>query len=352
MDVDPYLVAWCAINHKDRKHDHIHITLCRILLNGSLWDHANDVPRAIKACAQIERESMQLIGRQLHIHDRSPKDKRSLSMSELKLKEQGLVVSREFIQQIVDQVIKSRPHGISLTDFVRELKTLGVEARPLFSEGEFNGISYGADGISWPGGKLGKAYTNTGLFARGVIDEAESGGMDADSVRTTALAPSSMQPAPDALLTSAPGQHEISCRALEAALANAKKQFDKAHQSGVQEHLVFMAVDMVVALASAIETTFQLPEGSLGSWAYSPAAGFNAVPPTHVEGADLENLARAQGSLAVQISKLIEALESGDMEKMPEMADRRFQALREQFTEANRETTDHDLCSVDQHHAN
>jgi hypothetical protein len=169
MGIDPYKAAWCAIQHRDKpSHDHTHITVSRVLPDGSLWDRAHDAKRAMEACTEIERESMQLIGRQLHQHDRTPAQKRSLTMGERKMIEKGHPVIREIITKKVDDVLKAHPAGIGLTDFVAEMKKAGVEARPYLPKGEFKGMSYSAQGVSWPGSKLGTAYTNVGLIERGV----------------------------------------------------------------------------------------------------------------------------------------------------------------------------------------
>lgn len=168
MGIDPDRAAWCSVAHRDRPHEHSHLTVSRVLPDGSLWDRANDVRRAIEACAEIERESIRLIGRQLHQHDRTPTQKRSLTMGERKMKEKGLPVSREIITKKVDDVLKAHPAGIGLSDFVAEMKKAGVEARPYLPKGEFKGMSYSAQGVSWPGSKLGTAYTNVGLIERGV----------------------------------------------------------------------------------------------------------------------------------------------------------------------------------------
>ena len=173
MGINPYKAAWCAIQHRDKpSHDHIHITLSRVLPDGSLWDRAHDAKRAMEACAQIERESMQLIGRQLHQHDRTSTEKRDLTMGERKMKEKGLPVIREIITKKVDDVLKAHPAGIVLTDFVAEMKRVGVEARPYLVRGEFKGISYSSGGLSFSGSKLGTAYTNLGLIERGVRHQA------------------------------------------------------------------------------------------------------------------------------------------------------------------------------------
>jgi len=84
------------------------------------------------------------------------------------MREKGLPVVREIITQKVDGVLKAHPDGIGLTDFIAEMKKVGVEARPHLPKGEFKGMSYSVHGISFPGSKLGIAYTNAGLIARGV----------------------------------------------------------------------------------------------------------------------------------------------------------------------------------------
>lgn len=331
MGINPDRAAWCAIHHRDKPtHDHVHLTLSRVLPDGSLWDRANDARRAMEACAQIERESPQLIGRQLHTHDRTPKEKRGLTMGERQIEsKEGRIVSREFIQLQVDQVIAAHPKGIELSDFVAELKKVGVESTPYLPKDSWKGMSYSAQGISWPGGKLGTSYTHTGLQARGVWHR-EGGHGHAEAA--------ALKPSP----TVTPAQAEIARQALDKARAGTKKQIDEAQQAGVSEHLIRMALAMAKAMARLIESMFHLPKGALGSWEYTPQSGARAVPPTPSEGADLAALAQAQARLAVQLNKLTEALKTGDTDKLPEMQDSRFKELREQFIEANRETAGHD----------
>lgn len=334
MGVNPDRAAWCAVNHKDRPHDHAHLTLSRVLPDGSLWDRAHDVKRAIEACAQIERESVQLIGRQLHQHDRTPKEKRGLTRGEREIENREVrIVSREFIQLQVDQVIAAHPKGIELSDFVAELNKVGVEAMAYLPKNSWKGMSYTAQGISWPGGKLGTNYTHTGLQARGVWHR-EGGHAHSEAGATSVLKPSTT--------TVTPAQAEIARQALDKARAGAKKQFEEAHQAGVQEHLIRMAMALALMAARLIESLFRLKPGALGSWEYSSTFGVRAVPPTPSEGADLTALAQAQAKLAAQLNKLTEALETGDMEKLPEIQDSRFKALREQFAAANRDASGHD----------
>lgn len=337
MGIDPGKVAWCGIHHVEKQHDHIHITLSRVLPDGSLWDRAHDVKRAIEACAQIERESPQLIGRQLHQHDRTPKDKRSLSVGERCMKQKGLPVIRELLQEKVDKVLADHPQGIGLQEFVAELQMVGVEARPYLPKGKFAGMSYSAEGISFPGGKLGSKYTNTGLLERGVrYQEGDGAPTESVGVDVPTPAPSEQKP------TVTPEQAALARQALDKARAGTKKQIDEAHQAGVSEHLIRMALAMALMMARLIETLFRLPKGTLGSWEYTPQAGVRAVPPAPSEGADLAALTRAQAKLAVQLNKLTEALQSGDMDKLPKLEDERFKKLREQFAEANRHAAGHD----------
>ena len=139
-----------------------------------------------------------------------------------------------------------------------------------------------------------------------------------------------------------PGQAEIARQALDKARAGAKKQFDEAHQAGISEQLIRMAMALAQAMARLIESMFRLPKGSLGSWEYTQQAGPRAVPPVPPEGADLAALAQAQAKLAANLNKLTEALQTGDMDKLPDLPDSRFKALREQFSAANREAQGHE----------
>lgn len=325
MGVNPDKAAWCSINHKDRPHDHAHVTLSRVLPDGSLWDRANDVRRAIDACAQIERESMQLLGRQLHQHDRTPKEKRGLTRGEQEIEQRvGRIMSREFIQLQVDQVLKAHADGIGLFEFVNELKGLGVEATPYLPKGQFKGMSYSAQGISWPGGKLGAGYTNTGLIERGVRYESEGSTAPTD-------APPASVPAAPAL---APVDPAAARKALDKARSSARDELNQARQAGVSEAMIKMAVWLAAMMARLLEIVLRLPQHSLGRFDYTPTAGVTTPAPTPAPAEDLARLARGQDALSKQLDQFTHAIRTGDLGDLPKLADERYMEVRQQLIQA------------------
>jgi hypothetical protein len=336
--------AWASWIHRDTDFDHAHIVFLRSMGDGSLWNREFSARRAIEATAQIERE----FG--LRTHDRTPKkEKRALTRKEKELeqllgKEGKKLNKSEIIKQIdaaTERLQAEHPAGYSLAQFSEALKSRGIEVEAYAPKGRLSGLKYARDGMWVSGSTLGSAYSPNGLFQRGLLDlHAEVLGAPTDAPKAPAMAlelpisvPTSAAQTEKAIT---PAQAEIAGKALDKAKVDAQKQFQEAHQVGVSEHLIRMALAMALMLAKVIERMFGLQPGALGSWEYTPQGGPRAVPPTPTAGADLTALAQAQAKLAAQLNKLTEALKTGDMNKLPELPDERLKALREQFAAANR----------------
>ena len=186
MDV-PDGAAWVAVYHGDVDHDHIHITLLRILPNGSLWDEEWSAKRAIKACAALETRH------HLASHDRTPKPKDSPTRAEIEIfkrqqKKGQLIMSREQIQKAVDQVLANYPPplGIDFFELQRELSAHQppIDLQASMPKGKFRGVSYQLGLYKFPGSKIGHEYS-VGLVARGV----QMPGTATDSTRAESQVP-------------------------------------------------------------------------------------------------------------------------------------------------------------------
>lgn len=166
----PAAAAWVAVHHGEVDHDHIHITLLRTLPDGTLWNEERSAKRAIKACAVLEARH------QLASHDRTPKPKNAPSRAEIEIfarqqKKGKPVMSREYIQSAVDQILADYPppKGIDFIDLQRLLADMKppIDLQASMPKGIFRGVSYQFDSFKWPGSKIGREYS-VGLVERGV----------------------------------------------------------------------------------------------------------------------------------------------------------------------------------------
>ena len=161
----PPTAAWAAVRHNDRGHDHIHLTLLRCQADGSLWDRAHDVRRAISATAQIEEK----FGLNVHSRERSARSRPSQIERQIADRKGQKMTTKEQIQIAIDEIVLAHPQGLEFDEFSRQLKEKhGIEARASVTQkGRLQGFSFGAGGVALPGSKLGTDYS-LGLLARGV----------------------------------------------------------------------------------------------------------------------------------------------------------------------------------------
>lgn len=76
-------------------------------------------------------------------------------------------MSREKIQEQVDQILADHPDGIDFEAFQGLLQDANIEVQAYAPGGILKGVSYSFDSFKWPGSKLGRQYS-AGLTDRGV----------------------------------------------------------------------------------------------------------------------------------------------------------------------------------------
>lgn len=147
MGFDLDKAQFVIVRHKDRPHEHIHITVNRVQLDGSVVDDSFYKWRSHAACRVAEREA-----------GLSAFDERTQSKG-------GLLHD---LRQAVDQA-KAAADG-DLSRFKSSLEAQGlklVEHRA--STGRMQGVSYETpDGRIYKGSALGKAYAAAGLQKSGL----------------------------------------------------------------------------------------------------------------------------------------------------------------------------------------
>jgi Relaxase/Mobilisation nuclease domain len=162
---DPSQAAWCAVRHTDRNHDHLHITVVRVLKDGSLFSIQNDAFKAKKVTAELEQKY------QLATHSRERAERRAPSIFETSAKKRnGKMSSKEQIQNFVDQILANADGEIEFAELQKRLAEKGIEIKDSVTQkGRLQGFSYldKATGVAVSGSKLGADYS-LGLLTRGV----------------------------------------------------------------------------------------------------------------------------------------------------------------------------------------
>lgn len=315
LDKSPY-AAW---PHDETEHQHVHCLALLIDRDGNRVNDFQNFKKCEKAARRIEQE--------LGLKPPTPVPKEGRFRNGEKVKKVTEAARRKGINVVIDPkpIWAAVQISVGPEDLAQRLKKDGLDVE--FSRRE-TGEIYG-----W---KIRPAGAEHAIKASSISRQLSWTNVEAEINKNKQR---EGDKAPALSITHA--QADVARQALDKAQANTKKQFDQAHQTGVQEQLIRMAVAMARLAARLVETLFRLPQGSLGDWNYTPQ-GVAAIPPTPSAGVDLTALASAQAKLAAQLNKLAEALQTGDMDKLPKLEDERFKKLREQLAEANRHAAGHD----------
>ncbi|MCG9892587.1 MAG: relaxase/mobilization nuclease domain-containing protein [Thermosynechococcaceae cyanobacterium MS004] len=149
------------VQHHDREHrngvQHWHIATSAIALNGKWVNDSFNRPKLRK----IEPELEQQFGLQ-QTTVRAVRDRHNLTTGEYRLKERsGKVLPKEKLWQLIQKATEGKP---TMTEFVERIQRSGASVQLYgLEQGSARGISYGVDGVAFPGGKLGPAYSFNGV---------------------------------------------------------------------------------------------------------------------------------------------------------------------------------------------
>lgn len=188
LGLDPETHAWAAYRHHDRAHDHVHLTVTRNDLSGTLWNDGRSILRAIRAAQEIEIE-MNL--------QRTPglgsdaTRRRNPSPGELGLaRSTGQVPTRIGLQRATDAALAGSK---SFPDFVERLTAAGVQLLPNGHTGTVSGLSYRlldhspGQASTYKGSSLGRAYSWKYIAAKTNFDSERDAALIA-SLRAAAQA--------------------------------------------------------------------------------------------------------------------------------------------------------------------
>ncbi len=174
MGLNPDTAAWVAVRHTDHHYDresprdHVHLTVLRQQVDGSLFNIANDVFRSKKVTEQLE------IKHQLTKHNREPAQRRVPTVAQQSaFKRTGKMATQQTIQNKVDQVFSEEKNNLSFPTLKEKLHQKRIGIKPKITKGRLMGFSYEdfSTGVKMPGSKLGTDYS-LGLLTRGLKFDA------------------------------------------------------------------------------------------------------------------------------------------------------------------------------------
>lgn len=155
MCVDQGNHQYVAIRHRDRAHDHVHIVVNRIGIDGTVWNPRFDARRAIQVCQELERE-YGLIRTEGLEHKKlgSP----SLSRAEIAMAERtGAKTAKMKVADAIRAAVLQRKKKMSIWEFILFMGRQGIVSVPNIARtGTMNGFAFIVeDGIHVKGSQCG-----------------------------------------------------------------------------------------------------------------------------------------------------------------------------------------------------
>jgi len=149
---------YAVYRHSDRQHDHVHIVASRVkITDGSTVSDSWDYRRSDLEIRDLEKK-YQLT----QVQSAWDKERRSITRGELEyLKKTGKTSVRVKLQSSLDAIA---PKAGTMANFLATIQSSGINFWiDCHNDGKIKGISYELDGVSFPGYKLGRAYSFFGL---------------------------------------------------------------------------------------------------------------------------------------------------------------------------------------------
>ena len=155
--------------HADTDHEHIHLVVNRIQLDGKVTSDSQDFKRQDVLMRQIEKQfNLVQVEAAFGRDGKKAAGRKAPTKGEI---EEGLRTEQPSTRQQLQQLCDTAAADCdSVTQYRDRLAAVGVEIVPSFQlEGaKLNGLTYQLDGVVMKGGDLGKAYSPVGLSKKGV----------------------------------------------------------------------------------------------------------------------------------------------------------------------------------------
>ena len=147
MGIDADQMQWFAVRHKDKKHEHVHLLINRIMENGKVWDNKNDVYHSIDVCSRLERRYPDILRNTTNLNMTDWQLR--LTKAEQIRKQHGEVILREIIYNVIRKVLlrvtemegKSTPQAFARLVAKESRGTIDVRAS-LSKSGAMQGFSF------------------------------------------------------------------------------------------------------------------------------------------------------------------------------------------------------------------
>ena len=167
MEIDTNNHQYICVRHNDTDHDHVHILINRVGLDSTIWFGRHELPKAIEATQQIEKEfNLSLTKGYEHKAEIKKLSDKEINMAI----RTGEEPPRQYLQNTINEILKQK--NITAPEFAKRLEDFGINVRAnLASTGKMNGFSFEYNNISFKGQDLGQKYKWLELQKRGISYE-------------------------------------------------------------------------------------------------------------------------------------------------------------------------------------
>lgn len=167
MEIDTNNHQYICVRHNDTDHDHVHILINRVGLDSTIWFGRHELPKAIEATQQIEKEfNLSLTKGYEHKAEIKKLSDKEINMAI----RTGEEPPRQYLQNTINEILKQK--NITAPEFAKRLEDFEINVRAnLASTGKMNGFSFEYNNISFKGQDLGQKYKWSELQKRGVSYE-------------------------------------------------------------------------------------------------------------------------------------------------------------------------------------
>lgn len=150
FDQNQYVLA----RHTDTQHDHVHLIVSRLRLDGTTVESWLDYRRAQEVLRQLEQQyKLQAVLPSWETEVKPP------TVGEIRqFRRTGEPSVRAMLQVVIDDALLT---ATTIDEFQNQLATQGIEIRLRQISSGIAGISYKLNDVAFPGYKLGKRYTWT-----------------------------------------------------------------------------------------------------------------------------------------------------------------------------------------------
>lgn len=158
MGYDPVKTPWIAVRHNDQPHQHVHLVVSRIAIDGSLArEQRRDFLKNKEVCRGLEQD----FGLRPVAISRDPGRRPPTRGEDRAQRERGLVSQKTKLQDLVLEAVKGWP---TVGEFVARLRRQGAEVQ--FNRartGHISGISFRLGNVAVRGSHLGRSFSWAGL---------------------------------------------------------------------------------------------------------------------------------------------------------------------------------------------